>query len=284
MKLRSRLLLVLSFMLILALPGTAAEDHFKRQLKWPALPQRILSLSPATTEMVYAVGADKQLVGVTHDCNYPAAAAGKVKVGPFGKIQLEAIVKLKPDLILVTADMGQALEPLRRLAIPVWAFKTPNVNAIESNLLELGRFSGHLPTAQKAVAAMQAHLSAVQKDRINVHSVFYLVWDAPLVTASPGSFIGNVLSISGGRNVVSVGQAPFINYSLESLLKANPQVLILPRSVAGRMHLTQAPFNRLQAVQQKHLLVVEDDLISRPGPRVVQAIEKIHSYLKGLKP
>lgn len=290
MKRRSPLLLTLGLMLSLIAgffsvpPGQAAQDHWKREMKWPSNPQRILSLSPATTEMVYAVGAERQLVGVTNDCNYPAAAQAKPKVGPFGKMQLEAIVKLKPDLILATADMGQALEPLRRLAVPVLAFSTPHVGAIENNLLELGRLTGHAPMAQKTVAELQSRLQAVQKDKINAHSVFYLVWDSPLVTASPDSFIGNVLSVSGGRNVVAVGQAPFINYSLESLLKADPQVLILPKSVAGRVHLNQAPYNRLQASQSKRILTVEDDLISRPGPRVIQAIEKIHAFLKSLKP
>lgn len=269
---------------LLTLPAAAAQDYWQREMKWPAQPRRILSLSPATTEMMYAVGADKQLIGVTNDCNYPAAAAAKPKVGPFGKFQLEAIVKLKPDLILVTADMGQALTPLRRLSVPVLAFSTPDVGAIQRNLIALGRLTGHAPTAQTVVQNFQTRLQAVQQDKVPARSVFYLVWDAPLITASPGSFIGNVLSLSGGRNVVGNGSAPFLHYSLESLLKANPQVMILPRSVAGRLHLNAAPYNRLQAIQRQRLLTVDDDLISRPGPRVIQAIEKIHAFLKGLKP
>lgn len=267
--------------LILVLPSWAAEDYFKRALKLPVPPQRILSLSPATTEMLYAVGAEKQLVGVTDDCNYPSAAASKTKVGKFGQVQLEKILKLKPDLILVTADMGQALQPLQRLKIPVMALKTPNVQAIQSNLLELGRLTGHLPKAQGVVSGMQTKLKALSK--LPVRSVFYLVWDQPLVTATPSSFIGNVLQLSGAKNVVSTGKAPFINYSLEALLKANPQVLILPKSVAGRLQLERAPYNRLQAVKAKRIFTIEDDLISRPGPRVIQAIEKIHGYLKAFK-
>ncbi|HEY9844129.1 MAG TPA: ABC transporter substrate-binding protein, partial [Candidatus Obscuribacterales bacterium] len=190
--------------------------------------------------------------------------------------------KLKPDLIVATADMGQALEPLRRLAIPVIAFKTPNVAAIENNLLELGKLTGHLPTAQKQVDGLKARLTHVQANKLKAPSVFYLVWDQPLVTATPGSFIGNVLTLSGAKNVVAAGKAPFINYSLESLLKANPDVLILPKSVAGRLKLDKPPFSRLKASQAKHIMTIEDDLISRPGPRVIQAIEKINAYLRGL--
>lgn len=269
--------------LLLSLPVQAAEDHFKRSLKFPGVPQRVVSLSPATTEMLYAVGADKQIVGVTGDCNYPAAAAAKSKVGKFGQIQLEALIRLKPDLIVATADMGQALEPLRRLNIPVLAFKTPNVTAIQNNLNELGRITAHATTAQKASASLSARLSKIKQDKIPARSVLYLVWDQPLVTATPSSFIGDVLNVSGGRNVVAAGQAPFINYSLEALLKANPEVLLLPKSVVSRLKLDKPPYNRLRAVQNKRVFSIEDDLISRPGPRVIQAIERIHNYLKGLR-
>lgn len=287
MKLRRQLLPILTCLVALmgtGLPAIAAQDHFKRSLKWPAKPQRILSLSPATTEMLYAVGAAKQVVGVTNDCNYPAAAASKSKTGRFGQINLEKILKLKPDLIVVTADMGQAIEPLRRLRIPVLGFKTPSVTAIQNNLTELGTLTGHAGEAQKAVGSFKARLQKVKSDSIASRTVMYMVWDQPLVTATPSSFIGNVLSLSGGRNVVTSGTAPFINYSLEAMLRANPDVLILPKSVAGRLKLDQPPYNRLKAVQNKHVMRIDDDLISRPGPRVVTAIEQIHAYLKGLRP
>ncbi len=277
--------LIFSFCLFLLLtsPVTAAQDYFKRNLKIPAKAQRILSLSPATTEMLFAIGAEKKLIGVTHDCNYPVAATQKPRVGRFGQIQLEAIIKLKPDLILVTADMGQVLEALKRLNTPVLAFKTPNLQAIEQNLIELGQVTDQQTRAKQAATQFHQRLQALQKDKIKAARVVYMVWDQPLIVANPNSFIGNALQLSGAQNVVNSGQAPFIHYSLESLLKANPQVLIVPKSLAGKLKLNQSPYNRLQAVKYKHVLTIDDDLISRPGPRVIQAMEQIHRYLKGLK-
>lgn len=263
--------------------GAAAADHWQRKLSWPARPARIVSLSPATTEMLYAMGAEKQLVGVTDDCNYPAAAAQKKRLGRFGQIQLEKIIQLKPDLIVGTADMGQALTPLKRLPVPLLAFKTPHLAAIETNLLELGRVTGRLSQAQAQVDLLKSR-QAKLVPLTRRPGVLYLVWHEPLMTATPSGFIGQVLERAGGRNVVGAHKAPFIHYSLESLVKADPEVLILPASLKGKVAFAQAPFNRLKAVKRQQILFLNDDLISRPGPRVIQALEQIHHYLRGLKP
>lgn len=263
--------------------GAAVADHWKRSLKWPVRPLRIVSLSPATTEMLYAIGAEKQVVGVTDDCNYPAATAQKKRLGRFGQIQLEKIIQLKPDLVVGTADMGQALTPLKRLPVPLLAFQTPHLAAIETNLLELGRVTGHLSEAQRHIQSLKAR-QAKLVPLTRRPGVLYLVWHEPLMTATPAGFIGQVLERAGGRNVVGAHKAPFIHYSLESLLKADPEVLILPASLKGKVVFTQAPFNRLKAVKRQQILFLNDDLISRPGPRVIQALEQIHHYLRGLKP
>jgi iron complex transport system substrate-binding protein len=272
-------ILLLLLCLWWAVPALATEDLFGRKLSWPAKPQRIVSLSPATTEMVYAIGAERQLVGVTHDCNYPPAASSKTRLGKFGSVNLEALIRLKPDLILVTAEMRTVLAPLKRLNVPILSFQAPRMSAIPSNLRSLGKYTAQTVGAEKAALTMEKALRA-QPQTSHRPSVFYLLWDNPLITASPGSFVGDVLRQAGGHNVVKSTQAPFPHYSLESLLKADPQVLIVPRSVADRLHFNQPPFERLQAVRQQRILRVDDDLISRPGPRVTQAMQQISAYLK----
>lgn len=270
--------LILFFLLIWpSAVWAGAQDYWDRSLTWSGVPQRIVSLSPATTEMLYAIGAEKQLVGVTHDCNYPLAAQHKPLLGRFGHIQLERILKQKPDLILVTADMGQALEPLRRLNVPVVALKTPDVAAIESNLLQLGRMLGKTAQAQKVVQKMQQERKALKRPS-KPFSVIYLVWDQPLMAASEASFIDNVLQLSGAVTPVQA-TAPFIHYTQEALLKADPDVLVVPASLAAKLQFKRAPYDRLKAVKNQAILAIEDDLISRPGPRVNQAIAQIANYL-----
>lgn len=271
----------LSLFFILVFPAQAVQDHWGRELSWPKHPERILSLSPATTEMMYALGAQDLLVGITEDCNYPPEAKSKARVGRFGQIQLEHILKLKPDLILVTADMGQALEPLHKIPVPILAFKTPDVQAIYTNIKTLGQLTGHSSEAHQRVAEMQKIIAGIQSPK-PAPKVLYMVSEQPLIVAAPSSFIGDALKLSGAQNIIQAKSAPFIHYSLETLLKSDPEVLIMPLSMSKRLDLNRPPFNRLSAVKQKHLLFIEDDLIERPGPRVVLAIQQIHQYLSTL--
>jgi iron complex transport system substrate-binding protein len=277
-------LLILTVGLVLQTTPVEARpvsDLFGRSLNWPQTPKRIISLSPATTEMAFAVGAGTQVVGVTQDCNYPPQARNKKQVGRFGAVQLEALVKLQPDLILVTADMKKVLTPLQRLKVPVLGFSTSGVAQIGNNLKLLGAVTGHLQAGQTAAENMQKRLKQIQK-RIpkDIHpSVFYLLWDQPLISAGPQSFIGDVLRLAGAHNSVPSVQAPFPHISLEHLIKADPEVMILPETVAGRVQLQRMPFNRLQAVKKGRILKINDDLISRPAPRVLDALEQIVNFL-----
>lgn len=277
-----RLSLAVLFLMSWLLPAQSLEDFWQRPLKIQQ-PQRIISLSPATTEMIYAIGAEDKLVGVTHDCNYPKAAQSKARLGKFGEVQLEKILKLKPDLILVTSEMKQVLTPLKRLKIPVLALNMPNIDAIEKQLLVLGKLTHKTEQAQARVKQMQtAQKQLKQWPAAQAPGVFYLVWDRPLMSASQTSFIGNVIQKSGGKNIVQ-SKAPFLHYSLESLIKNNPEVLVIPESVAKRVDLNKAPFNHLKAVKQKKVLIINDDLISRPGPRVVEAMRLMNAFFESAK-
>lgn len=275
-------LLLLFLLTMPAFPVQAHADLFGRSLFWPAVPRRIVSLSPGTTEMLFAVGAGFQLVGVTRDCNYPVEARQKKQLGRFGQVPLEALVKLRPDLIVVTRDMARVLSPLQRLPVPVLALESPTVKQIGFNLQVLGQITGHPEQGRAAARLFQQRLQALRQ-RIPQHlpapGVFYLLWDQPLISAGSRSFIGDVLTLAGSRNLSPISQAAFPHVSLEYLLKANPDFLVLPETVASRIDLRRPPFQRLRAVQQGRVLRLNDDLISRPGPRVLQALEQIIAFL-----
>ena len=270
----------LTFLLCLPLffitpPVQAASDFLKR-MPVPAKPQRILSLSPASTEILFALQADAKLVAVTDDCNYPAAAKKKPSVGRFGNILLEKIAKTRPDLIVTTADMQSRLEPLKALSIPVLALQTRHLQDLMDNTQMLGQLTQSTPRANTLVKQWKTHIPILHS---RPPSTFYMVWHDPLMAASTQSFIGDLIVKGGGKNVVTAS-APFLRYRLESLLKADPQLLILPKSLARQLDLNRAPYARLKAVKQKHVLVIEDDIISRPGPRSLEALRQIHTYIK----
>ncbi len=279
---------ILCFVLTCGLPQTAlaatSPASFSPRDLWqrmpvPTAPRRILSLSPATTEILFAVGAQKEVVGVTHDCNYPPAAQRKTKVGRFGNILLEKILKTRPDLIVVTADMQSRLEPLRALSIPVLALDTKTLTDVMHNVSLLGALTGHAAQANGLVARWQRQMARLNPVK-PAPSLFYMVWHDPLMTTSPQSFIGDLMQRAGGQNVIQQAGAPFLRYSTEKLLKANPEVLILPLSLSRQLQLQQPPFNALQAVKNQRVLVLDDDIISRPGPRVFSALHRIHHFLR----
>lgn len=254
------------------------QDFFKRKLSIPSHPQRIISLSPATTEMLYAIHAEHVLVGVTNDCNFPLNAKNKTQTGRFGHIQLEKVLKLKPDLLLATVNMGPSLAPLKKLNIPILALHTPDVSHIIKNLTLLGRITG-LPSI-KVTTSMQerlTHFKRLRHEKVSP-SAFYLLWDKPLITAGSTSFVGDVLKFAGVKNIVTESAKPFPHYSLEKLIKSNPDILIIPKTVSSRINLKKAPFNRLKSVKTNRVLIIDDDIISRPAPRVIQAIQKISNF------
>lgn len=268
-------LLIACFLFTLR-PAHATQDYWQRKAL-PKHPQRIVSLSPATTEMLYALGAEARLVAVTQDCNYPSAALKKPKVGRFGNILLEKILQQRPDLIVVTADMGSRLEPLKALSVPVLALETRHVQDIMNNARLLGKLT---QTEQRATALTQQWQGRLPKGVKKHPRAFYMVWHDPLMAASRQSFIGDLMERSGARNVVSNAKAPFLRYRQESLLKANPELLILPKSLAKQLKLEQGIYAHLAAVKHKRVLVLEDDLISRPGPRSFDALQQIHQYIQ----
>lgn len=268
-------LLFFCHLFLISEPALAADDLWKR-MPLPDKPQRILSLSPATTEMLFSLQAEAKLVAVTDDCNYPAAAKKKPSVGRFGNILLEKIAKTRPDLIVTTADMQSRLEPLKALSIPVLALQTRHLQDLMDNTQILGELTLHTSRAKTLLKQWKANIPAPHSRQ---PSTFYMVWHDPLMAASSHSFIGDLIAKGGGKNVVTVS-APFLRYRLESLLKADPQLLILPRSLARQLNLSRAPYARLKAVKQKHVLVIDDDIISRPGPRSFDALRQIHGYIK----
>lgn len=274
-----RLLLLCLLCLCWALPAQALEDHFQRTLTFPKRPLRIVSLSPANTELLYALGLEKQIVAVTSDCNYPPQATSKPQLGPFGTLPLEKILKLKPDLLVGTHEMGKALLPLKRLSIPLLTVASPSVEAIGDNLLVLGQATGRLKAAQVLRAGFFKRLKALSVPPS--HTGFYLLWHQPLITASSHSFVGDVLRYSGVRNVVQ-SRNLFPHYKAETLLRQNPSVIIVPESIYPKIQWQRPPYERLYAVQNQRLIQMNDDLISRPSLRILEAIVDLKHKLAQL--
>lgn len=246
-------------------------------------PQRIVSLVPRLTEALFVMGAGPQVVGVTQFCTWPPAAGRrKVLGGAVGTtINVEAIVALSPDLVLATVD-GQdaAIAALRRLGIAVETVDPRSIEEVLASFHSLGARVGR-PAEGAAladwVAARLAQVeTAVAALRKPSPRVFYHVWDEPLMTASPRTFLGEIIRRAGGRHVFAELTEDYPQVSEEALLARDPQVIVGPTYHGEQLRLdrlrTRPAMAATTAVREGRVVVLDGDVLSRGGPRLAEAL------------
>ncbi len=267
--------------------STMATDRLDRTVRFIAVPQRIISLTPATTELMFAIGAGSQLVGVTKNCNYPAEAEKITRVGggTLESLSRETIISLHPDLVLCKWDNHRPLmETLEQFNVPTLALGPETLEELFVEARMLGRVTGHATEAENLVTMMEARLdSMTAKVKLLPDSqrrkVFYEVWDDPLMTAGPNSFIGEALRLAGLKNIFFDATTNYPKVSDEVVVTRNPDVILSPSTHASRVSvdklLQRQGWAEVSAIKNKQAFIIDGDLISRCGPRLLDAIEEI---------
>jgi len=269
---------------------TVVGDDFGRQVAIPAVPERIISLAPSGTEILFALGLGPRVVGGTDYDNYPPEALTLPKVGDYENPNLENIVALEPDLVLADSIHQKAVEELENLGIPVLAFDPVSVAGVYDTILRIGAATGTMEAAEGLVAQMKSEVAALTAPLANLAeedkpTVYYEVWYEPLITVGPQTYIHDMITLAGGRNIAADAQSPWPEYSLEVLIEKDPEVIIRPRVLMGIVMSEEQDFaNRpgwenITAVREGRIYFVEDDLLSRPGPRCVQGLEELVQIL-----
>ncbi|WP_145104438.1 ABC transporter substrate-binding protein [Gimesia panareensis] len=271
------------------------KDYQGRDVTLAKQPRRIISLLPSHTETLFALGAGAQMVGCTSLCNYPSETKElkQIALANPGSISLETLVALQPDLIVTGGDYHRQLAAqLETLKIPVLALESQSVADIEKAMLGIGQATGHsqqgkalIDRLNQEIAQLQKQIKPFQKEQRP--RVFYRVWDQPLMTAGPHSFIGELITLAGGENVFADVEPAYPQVSEETLILRNPEVIVMPRMKEGPADaqqvlekLRQRPgWSDLAAVKEGRVYLIEDDVISRPGPRVVQGLQKLAQAL-----
>lgn len=245
-----------------------------------ALPSRIISGIPSATEMLFALGLSNEVVGVTTNCNYPPAAAGKEKVGGFF-LNLEKVESLKPDLIVMVEDAQKRdVERFRNFGLPVYTINPRTVAGVLDSLTRLGEVTGATAEAALLVEQLKTRIASVEPpvDYLTLNlvkpRVLVIVGYQPLIVAGGGTFIDDVIKRAGAENAAANTRAAYPQYSLERLLKDNPEYIIIPAGVMKP--------GELKGLSAK-VLYIDADVLSRPGPRVVEAIEQIAGFIHGKK-
>ncbi len=242
--------------------------------------QRVISLAPHATELIYAAGGGTKLVGAVDYSDYPPAAQRVPRVGDNRALDLERIAALKPDLIVVWrhGNAQRETDRLRALGIPLFFSEPRTLDDVATSLTRLGQLLGTQASAQAAAAHYRdaiAQLRARYAAQPTV-TVFYQVWDRPLMTLNGSSLFSQVIALCGGRNVFA-GLAPLVpTVSDEAVLAADPEVIMTtgPGASAADQPLPSLArwraWPRLTAVAHGNLFAIDGDLLSRPGPRVAQ--------------
>ncbi len=264
-------------------------DRLNREVRFNATPQRIISLMPAATELMYAIGAGPQLVGVTKNCNHPpeAETVERVGGGTMESISREKIVSLKPDLVLCKWDHHQPLmETLKQFNIPALAIGPETLEELFGEATMLGDVTGHADEAKQLIAEMRSRVEKIEARVSSIplsqrRKVFYEVWDDPLMTAGPGSFIGEAIRLAGMQNIFEDATANYPKVSDEVVVSRNPDVIFSPSTHASRVSLDEMlqrqGWGEVTAIKQKQVFIVNGDHISRCGPRLLDAIEEMIS-------
>jgi ABC-type Fe3+-hydroxamate transport system substrate-binding protein len=229
--------------------------------------------------MVYAVGAEKRLLADTSDCNYPPAAARKPHTGKFGVVNAEQLLAMHPDLILATAEMAPKLTGLKHLPCPVLAVRTPTMASIAVAVRQIGSLLQADQAAQRWEEAWRKRLVAVQRTAPpRPPGVFFVLWPEPLMTVSDRSFIGDLIRLAGGRNIVGALPTPYPMFSWESLIAGRPDWVVYTASM-GQQGLKVGRWPSVPAVRRGQTLELARDLVERPGPRSLDALEILHRAL-----
>lgn len=267
--------------------GLTITDDLGRSVTLDVTPQRIVSLAPSVTEILFAVGAGAQVVGDTKYCNYPPEADALPEIGGYSakSISVEAVVGLKPDLVIAgTASQKTVVESLEKLGVPVIALAPGSVDAVYESITQIGAITGHGEQAATTVAEMQQRISAVTAKVATLPAekrptVFWEVFDDPLTTSGPGTFIGQLIELAGATNVFADATEAYPQVSLETVVERNPAVILGP--VSQREKLTpeligQRPgWATIAAVQGGRVYLLDGDIVSRPGPRLAEALEAL---------
>jgi iron complex transport system substrate-binding protein len=261
-------------------------DDAGRQIRVPQKPTRVVSLSPHLTEIVFAVGGEGELVGVTSYCDYPAKAKTLPQVGDTIQPEIKRIVELKPQLVLVStsAQMKDFRRQMDEANIPYYVTNPRSLEGIFRMILTIGDLLGQKSNAEKLVADMRSRARTIEekvKDK-QVVPVFYQISPEPVFTAGRDSYITDIIRIAGGQNVAAALPDAWTPVRDTSNFLAQPEAVIIPVSgAATKKKLDVAPFlQNSDAVTNNRVYGINDYLLARPGPRIVDGLEELARVLQ----
>lgn len=261
-------------------------DDLGRLVEIKEKPEKIISLAPSNTEILFALGLGDKVVGVTEFCDYPEEAKSKEKAGGFKEPNLEKLVELRPDVIFATGMHQKSLPDIEKLNLAVFVIDSKSINDVILDIETVGKITDSEKAAEKVVAEMQEKIDMV-KEKLAILAdvekplVYYEIWNDPIQTVGPGTFIYGIIELAGGKNIVEGAAEEYPLLSLETLIKRDPAVIIAgvgsmgdPGKVKERKG-----WENISAVKNEKVYVIDENLVVRPGPRIADGLVEIARIL-----
>ncbi|MCL4498642.1 MAG: cobalamin-binding protein [Chloroflexi bacterium] len=261
-----------------AFPLTVKDDG-GHTLTLKQKPARVVSLAPTDTEMLFAVGAGGQVVGVSKYCDYPPEAKRKEVVGDFSSPNLERIVALKPEIVFAAAGVqNQINKRLSDAGIQVFVVDPKSIEGILDVIDRVGRVTGNAEKAKTVISGLRKRVDGI-KNKVagseNKPKVFFEVYSQPLMTAGGPTVVNDMIKTAGGVNIAADINKDFPQYSLETLIEKNPDVYVATSgAMANPGEIKNRPgWDRLSAIRNKKVFVLDENLVNRYGPRLIDGLE-----------
>jgi len=259
-------------------------DQIGREVTIEEQPERIISLSPSNTEILFALGLDDKIVGVTDYCDYPEAVADKEKIGGYSDPNIEKIVSLQPDLLIANEVHLKYIEELEKFGIPSVVIEPKDFDEVFDGIEIVGKAAGRHKEATSLVEDLTARVKKVEEMVGEIPSdrrpkVLYELWHTPITTAGPGTYVDDIIHRAGGENIAKDAGKEYPQYSQEMIIAKNPDIIIFsyhgtPGGETEESIMKRPGWDSINAVKNKKVFYVDENLVQRATPRLVDGLEQ----------
>jgi iron complex transport system substrate-binding protein len=252
-----------------------------------SIPQRIVSLSPASTEILFAVGAENQIVAVSDFSDYPPQAQNLPKVGGFdGKtLSLEKILSFNPDFVYLTNVMHNHLIPhFESLNIDYYLSDANSFEQVKNEILQIAKITGHTSTGENLVKEIDSAITKInsQNQLLQKPIVYWEVWNSPFMSVGNSSFINDLINTAGGINIFQEIVQAYPTVSEETIVAKNPQIIIIPQNsgITVDSVKNRKGWSQIDAVKNDKIFIVDDNLLTRSGARIGESAEYLANLFR----
>lgn len=280
------LLLVLAAVMLFAgcgqqTPGSSditINDDLGHQIKVGYSPQRIISLTPNTTEILCFLGLEDRLIGRSNYCNYPPEVEEVPSIGDVTTFSIEKIVAMEPDLIVANRMISlEFVEKLQSMGLNVAAFDPNTVDGIIDTIKRIALICGVPDKTESLSAGLETYKRTEPTGKI----VYIEIWNSPPTTFGKDTFGSDVIKWVGGTNLGDSLEGAYPTTTDEALIKLNPDAVVIPtkNSTAVEEFKSRKGFDILKAVKDNKVFAIDEDIMSRPGPRIIDAIKQLDTQI-----